>query len=558
MGKKPAARQPSPMWVTTADLPTSAGHPFFERLNRVLEEAGFDAFVEGLCAVFYASRLGRPSLRPGRYFRLLFIGYFEGLSSERGIAWRVADSLSLRAFLDLDVTEAPPNHSTLSRTRRLIDVETHVAVFTWVLERLAGAGLQGKTVGVDATTLEANAAMRSIERRDTGESYEAFVRQLAKASGIETPTRAELARFDRSRKDRKTSNKEWQSPQDTDAKIAKMKDGRTHLAHKAEHGVDLETGAILSVTVQEASEGDSATLPATLTMAAEQVEAVQPAGAEVEEVVADKGYHSDATLVALDEIGVRSYVSEPERGRRCWQDKKTGEAPAEKRAAQKALYGNRRRIRGDRGRRLQRRRGELVERPFAHQVRDRGAAAGVGARPRECAQAGAHPGGRLQPRTAAAPADRRRHAPEPAGAGSFGHLRTDRSPERALGASDGLLGLPMDAGGAGRLNHSSPSCLNRPAQRTAFFHGLIGRQLLYSAKLNLDRQRGQGAKSLGTGPIPYLRYNQQVTALRLSRTNIHGTKPDSASLKTTKTEELGTKSRKASTPQARQRHLRVA
>ena len=194
--------------------------------------------------------------RPGRYFRLLFIGYFEGLSSERGIAWRVADSLSLRAFLDLDVTEAPPNHSTLSRTRRLIDVETHVAVFTWVLERLAGAGLvQGKTVGVDATTLEANAAMRSIERRDTGESYEAFVRQLAKASGIETPTRAELARFDRSRKDRKTSNKEWQSPQDTDAKIAKMKDGRTHLAHKAEHGIDLETGAILSVTVQEAVGG---------------------------------------------------------------------------------------------------------------------------------------------------------------------------------------------------------------------------------------------------------------------------------------------------------------
>ena len=473
MGKKPAARQPSPMWVTTADLPTSAGHPFFERLNRVLEEAGFDAFVEGLCAVFYASRLGRPSLRPGRYFRLLFIGYFEGLSSERGIAWRVADSLSLRAFLDLDVTEAPPNHSTLSRTRRLIDVETHVAVFTWVLERLAGAGLvQGKTVGVDATTLEANAAMRSIERRDTGESYEAFVRQLAKASGIETPTRAELARFDRSRKDRKTSNKEWQSPQDTDAKIAKMKDGRTHLAHKAEHGIDLETGAILSVTVQEASEGDSATLPATLTMAAEQVEAVQPAGAEVEEVVADKGYHSDATLVALDEIGVRSYVSEPERGRRCWQDKKTGEAPAEKRAAQKAsiwepsAYSRRPRSssstppRGAGGA------------AFRAPVRDRGAAAGVGARPRECAQAGAHPGGRLQPRTAAAPADRRRHAPEPAGAGSFGHLRTDRSPDRALGASDGLLGLPMDAGGAGRLNRSSPSCLNRPAQRTDFFHGL--------------------------------------------------------------------------------------
>ena len=299
---------------------------------------------------------------------MLFIGYFEGLSSERGIAWRVADSLSLRSFLDLDVTEASPDHSTLSRTRRLIDVETHEAVFAWVLERLSEAGLvRGKTVGVDATTLEANAAMRSIERRDTGESYEAFLQRLAEASGLATPTRAELARFDRSRKDKKTSNKDWRSPQDPDAKITKMKDGRTHLAHKAEHAVDMETGAIVSATVQDASAGDSATLPETLTTAAEQVEAVQPDGEGVEEVVADKGYHSDKTLVALDEVGVRSYISEPERGRRRWQDKKTGETPPDKRAAQKALYGNRRRIRGNRGRRLQRRRGELVERPFAHQ-----------------------------------------------------------------------------------------------------------------------------------------------------------------------------------------------
>ena len=367
MGKRPAARQASPMWVDTADLPTSDGHPFFERLNRVLEEAGFDAFVEELCAAFYAARMGRPSLRPGRYFRLLVIGYFEGLSSERGIAWRVADSLSLRSFLDLDVTEAAPDHSTLSRTRRLIDVETHVSVFTWVLERLADAGLvRGKTVGIDATALEANAAMRSIERRDTGESYEAFVRSLAEASGVETPTRADLARFDRSRKNKKTSNKEWKSPQDPDAKIAKMKDGRTHMAHKAEHGVDLDTGAIVSVTVQDASDGDTATLPETLIMAAEQVELVQPDGPGIEEVVADKGYHSDETLVALGAVGVRSHVSEPERGRRCWQDKKTGETPPEKRAAQKALYANRRRVRGRRGRRLQRCRGEVVERTFAH------------------------------------------------------------------------------------------------------------------------------------------------------------------------------------------------
>ena len=288
-------------------------------------------------------------------------------SSERGIAWRVADSLSLRSFLDLELTAAAPDHSTLSRTRRRIDVETHEAVFTWVLERLSAAGLvRGKTVGIDATTLEANAAMRSIERRDTGESHEAFIRRLAEASGVETPTRADLARFDRSRKNKKTSNKEWKSPQDPDAKVAKMKDGRTHLAHKAEHGVDMDTGAIVAVTVQDASDGDTATLPETLIMAAEQVEAAQPAGAGVEEVVADKGYHSDKTLVALDTIGVRSHVSEPERGRRCWQDKKTGEKPPEKAAAQKALYGNRRRVRGRRGRRLQRCRGEVVERTFAH------------------------------------------------------------------------------------------------------------------------------------------------------------------------------------------------
>ena len=223
--------------------------------------------------------------------------------------WRI--SLSLRSFLDLELTAAAPDHSTLSRTRRRIDVETHEAVFTWILERLSAAGLvRGKTVGIDATTLEANAAMRSIERRDTGESYEAFVRSLAEASGVETPTRADLARFDRSRKNKKTSNKEWKSPQDPDAKVAKMKDGRTHMAHKAEHGVDMDTGAIVSVTVQDASDGDTSTLPATLIMAAEQVESesVQPDGAGVEEVVADKGYHSDETLVALDEIGVRSHV----------------------------------------------------------------------------------------------------------------------------------------------------------------------------------------------------------------------------------------------------------
>ena len=301
--------------------------------------------------------MGRPSLAPGRYFRLLLVGYFEGLDSERAIAWRAADSLSLRSFLRLAPPSAPPDHSTISRTRRLLSVETHEAVFTWVLQQLADAGLvRGRTVGIDATTLEANAALRSIVRRETGEDYTTFLTRLAEASGIATPTRAELARFDRSRK-KKTSNAEWTHPHDPDARVTKMKDGRTHLAHKAEHTVDLETGAVVGVTVQGADTGDTASMVETLIAAAEQVDAVLPDGPGIEEVVGDKGYHSNETMADLKALGLRSYISEPDRGRRCWKQQQ---------AARDAVYANRRRIRGERGRRLLRCRGELLERPFAH------------------------------------------------------------------------------------------------------------------------------------------------------------------------------------------------
>ena len=227
MGKRHRARQPS-MWVTTAGFPTNASHPFYTRLNQLLREHGFDDFAEAQGATFYAETLGRPGLPPGIYFRLLLIGYFEGIDSERGIAWRAADSFALRDFLGVGLEEAPPNHSTISRTRRLIDLETHRAVFTWVLQCLSTAGLvKGQTIAIDATTLEANAALRHIVRRDTGESYQEFLTTLAQASGVETPTRAELARLDRKRQ-RKGSNKDWTSPSDPDAKITQMKDGRTH------------------------------------------------------------------------------------------------------------------------------------------------------------------------------------------------------------------------------------------------------------------------------------------------------------------------------------------
>jgi transposase len=350
----------SPLWLAASALPKSPGHPFYLRLSAVLDGHDFDGFVEELCGGFYAPVMGRPSLAPGRYFRLLLIGYFEGLDSERGIAWRATDSLAVRSFLRLGLDEAAPDHSTISRTRRLIDLETHRAVFTWVQVRLVEAGLlKGKTVAIDATTLEANAAMRSIVRRDTGESYQAFLSGLAKASGIDTPTREELARLDRKRK-KKTSNTDWTHPSDPAAKVAKMKDGRTHLAHKAEHAVDLETGAMVAVTLQDADAGDTTTMVETAIAAAEQIEDAQADLTEpqaLEEIIADKGYHSNQTMVDLDAVGLRSYIAEPERGRRDWSQAPEAQAP---------VYGNRRRMGGLRGRRLMRRRGELLERSFAH------------------------------------------------------------------------------------------------------------------------------------------------------------------------------------------------
>jgi transposase len=343
-------------------------HPFYEQLNRVLEGRGFDEYVERQCAGFYAEKMGRPSLAPGRYFRLLLIGYFEGIDSERGIAWRAADSLGLRSFLGVGLNQMPPDHSTISRTRRLIDVETHQGVFRWVLELLAEKGLlKGKTVGVDGTTLEANAALRSIVRRDTGEGYVEFLTQLAQESGIATPTREQLAKLDRKRV-RKGSNEDWVNPHDPEARITKMKDGRTHLAYKAEHAADLETGAVVAVTVAGGDAGDTATILETLPQAGEHIaevacatnneevgERVHPQGPV--EAVGDKGYHSNETLTVLAKAEVRTYISEPDRGQRNWKGKPE---------ARQAVYGNRRRIGGEHGKELLRRRGELLERSFAH------------------------------------------------------------------------------------------------------------------------------------------------------------------------------------------------
>jgi transposase len=353
MGRRKPKQQG--LWLSAEEIVKPASHPFYAKLNTVLDEHKFDRKVEHLCRRFYRPVMGRPSLAPGVYFRLLLIGYCEGIDSERGIAWRVADSLSLREFLGFGVTEQTPDHSTISRTRRLYTLEAHKAVFQWCVRVLASAGLlDAQTVAIDATTLEANAAMRSIRRRDDGRKYEEYLKGLAEAEGIENPTREQLARLDRKRK-KKASNKEWTSPSDPDARIAKMKDGRTHLAHKAEHAVDLASGAVVAVTLQAADQGDTTTVHETLAEAQDNARLVNERG--VEEVVADKGYHSGAALVKLHQGSVRTYIPEPERGRRKWQGRET---------EQTRVYANRQRVRGRRGKELQKARSELVERSFAH------------------------------------------------------------------------------------------------------------------------------------------------------------------------------------------------
>src|ERR1700723_3236124 len=321
MGTRKKRERQESLWYG-GELPAAPGHPFYSGLNALLEKADFDRFCEKSCAGFYHAKPGRPSLPPGQYFRVMMMGFFEGLDSERGIAWRLADSLTLRQFLSIGLDERTPDHVTISRTRRLIDAETHQQIFMWVLQRLAQGGLvKGKTIGVDSTTLEANAAMKSIVRRDTGESYMTYLKRLAEAEGIEAQGAAALLRMDRKRK-KKSSNEDWKSPSDEEAEITKLKDGRTALAYKAENAVDMETGAIVAVTTHSGAAADTTTVQETgieagiavAGLIAEQAPdgkyEVHPFG--VEEVVADKGYHSNDVAVALAEMEVRSYVAEPD------------------------------------------------------------------------------------------------------------------------------------------------------------------------------------------------------------------------------------------------------
>jgi transposase len=364
MGRRKAARQES-LFVTSDQLPRSAGHPFYKSLNSLLAESQFDRWIEERCERYYEQNelRGHRSLPPGVYFRMLLVGYFEGISSQRGIAWRCADSLSLREFLGIGLSESSPDHSTLSLTRRRLPAEVFDEVFQFVLKIAADKKLlSGKTVGVDSTTLEADAAMKSIVRRDTGEDWKQYVARLMYEDGItsegETPTDEEIRRYDKNRKDKSVSNEEWVSPSDPDAKITRMKDGTTHLAYKAEHVVDLATNLILAADIRSATDADQQTLVDSVLKAEENLQAI---GAEqsIEEVAGDKGYYSVETLELASSLDLRTYIPEPKRKTDWnWKDRTAND--------RRAVMLNRQRIRRDKGKQLQRLRSERCERTFAH------------------------------------------------------------------------------------------------------------------------------------------------------------------------------------------------
>jgi transposase len=345
------------LFIPTAKLAVGPGHPFYTKLNEVLAQAEFDHFVEGLCAKYYKEG-GRPGIAPGVYFRMLLIGYFEGLDSQRGIAWRCADSLGLRSFLGMALTEDTPVHASLTMIRQRLPEGVFDKVFVFVLSLLQDQGvLRGKAVAIDATTLEANAAMKSIVRKDSGEDWKEYLRGLAQAEGIDNPTEEELHRLDRNRKDKKVSNEQWESRTDPDSRIAKMKDGRTHLAYKAEHAVDLVSEAIVATTVTFADKSDPQTAPVTLSLAEANL-VLAGSQTKIAEAVMDKGYHDNGLLARLAGKGLRTYIPERRQKSRRWTDKPEG--------YEAAFRANGRRVRGNKGRQLNRWRSERCERTFAH------------------------------------------------------------------------------------------------------------------------------------------------------------------------------------------------
>jgi transposase len=375
MGRKDRDRQ-DVLWIAADEIVRGEGHVFYRALNNLFRRHDFDAFVEAEVqkSGVFSNGVGRPSVAPGIYFRMSLVGYFEGLSSERGVAWRCADSMALREFLGYEMTKETPDHSTLSRWRRKLPLAVHHAVFEWVVRMSRQEGiLKGRKVAIDSTTLEASAAMKTIVRKADGATYRQYLKKLAKAEGIDDPTPQDLQRMDRKRPGKKVSNRTWKSKTDGDARIARLKAGNTHMAYKAENAIDIESRITVAAEVHMADRGDTLTIHKTL-LAADETTMRAGVGGGIKTVILDRGYHSDAVVRDLQSKGFRGYVAEPKRGTRNWQRQRRRDGDQVVDERQKAYYANRRRARSETGKQLQKKRAEFPERAFAHLKRTGGLA----------------------------------------------------------------------------------------------------------------------------------------------------------------------------------------
>jgi transposase len=356
--------QQSTFWIPTSAIPSTPANTFYQQLDRALTKSGFGDAVRALCAPFYTndvSRGGRPGIDPEVYLKMLMIGFFENLPGERAIAARCADSLSIREFLHYELHERTPDHSSLTVIRQRLSAEVYEQVFGLILKALKQHKLlKGKRLGIDASVLEANASLRSLEHRLTGDAYTDYVGKLAEAAGVDTSDAAAVRRFDKKRPGRKTSNAEWQNPHDPDAKVGRTKRGATRMIYKPEHVVDLETGAIVDADVRPGDEHDTADLAARVVEAEARMNRAlgEPENTQcAETVTADMGYFKVDEITQLQDLEFETVISDPISNRRT--DKLTE-------AERCALDAARRAVTSPSGKALLRLRGELVERTFEH------------------------------------------------------------------------------------------------------------------------------------------------------------------------------------------------
>ena len=345
-------------WIETRRLPKLSAGGFFRKVEEVLAEIGFGEEVHRLCRAAYSQRSdGRPGIDPVVYFKMLMVGFFENLPSERAIAARCEDSLAVRAFLGYGLDEATPDHSSLSVIRYRLPAEVYQAVFELILKALKECGLlKGRHVGIDSSVIEANASLKSLVVRNTEEAYWDYVKKLAQAAGIDPNDDKAVRQFDRKRPGKKLSNEQFKNRHDADAKISRQK-GKTDLIYKPEHSVDMDSGVIIQAQLVAADSADSVELPERIQSVQDSLERLEP-GKKIKTVVADGNYHSLGNVCALQEAGLKVVIPDTNAAKR--KEELLTESQ------RKALHKARQSHQSKSGCRLMRMRGQHIERSFAH------------------------------------------------------------------------------------------------------------------------------------------------------------------------------------------------